>query len=906
MTAVFPASRAARPFALALALACAAPTGARAEVALADTAAGVDLNSYSDSSASVAGGVSISAPMFTTALTGSLAAWVLTNRGAISGLFANGVVLPVAGSGVINSGTITTTSSGNAVVLAGGGSVSNEAGGTISAVNAAISIGTTSAGAGSVTNAGTITQTGTAGDLVTLRFGGKVTNLAGGTITASNSSNAVSVGQGASREVENWGTITNSYTGGGYPAGVLMQGGASTLTNHPGALISGTLNGVYTSSSAFLTLVNDGTIRSTGTSASARAAELAGGGDVTNSGTIASAAGDGLYLGRAGTVVNTGTISGAVRAISFAGNYARTLTLGTGSVLNGLVQGGTGTDALVLQGTGSEDISKFLSFETLAMQGTDWTLTGAGGLAISGSVTAGRLSVEGTLTLPQIEAAGGTLAVSGTVAGTVRAGAAGRVEGAGTLGALAAGAGGTVSPGSGTGTATLTVTGPAGFAAGSVLQVDADAAGGSDLLAVGGVAVLDGGTVAVRAAAGNYAPETDYVILSAGGGVSGAFGDVTSSLAFLTPTLSYSDTEVLLRLTRNGLDFGSVGGTFNQRSAGAAVEAAGAGNAVYDAALMLDADAARAAFDQVSGEIHASLKTALIGDSRLPRETALARLRGPGAAGVTGWGLIYGSNGRRDGDGNAAGFRQSSAGIIGGVEITLDSGARLGAMAGAGRASLEISGRASSADTDTATLAVYGGQSWGALSLRGGLSLARHDTDTLRAPSFDGYSGRLAASYGGRTTQGFAELAYAFEAGGWQLEPFVSLAAIRLQSDGFSESGGDGALSAAPASQSATVATLGLHYATSFDPGHKGKKARLSGLIGWQQVSGRGPEAALAFAGDPAFAVRGVPAGRGAAVVEIGLAVDLAPQTVLTLSYTGLHGEGGSDGRLGLSVTAQF
>lgn len=902
MTAVFPASRVALP----LALACAVATGARAEVVLTDTAAGVDLNGYSDGTASVASGVSLSAPMLTTALSGSLAAWALTNRGAISSLFANGVALSVNGSSVTNFGTITTTNSGNAVVLAGGGSVSNETGGTITAVNAAISIGTTSAGVGSVTNAGTITQTGTAGDLVTLRFGGKVTNLAGGTITASNSSNAVSVGQGTSREVENWGTITNSYTGGGFPAGVLMQGGASTLTNHLGALISGTFNGVYTSASAFLTLVNDGTIRATGTSASARGAELAGGGDVTNSGTIASAASDGLYLGRAGTVVNTGTISGAVRAINFAGNYARTLTLGTGSVLNGLVQGGTGTDALVLEGTGSEDISKFLAFETLAMQGTDWTLTGTGGVSVSGSVTAGRLSVEGTLNLPQIEAAGGTLAVSGTVAGTVRAGAAGRVEGSGTLAALEAATGGTVSPGSGTAQATLTVTGTAGFAAGSVLQVDVDAAGGSDLLAVGGAAVLEGGTVAVRASTGHYAPETDYIILSAGGGVSGAFGDATSSLAFLTPTLSYSLTEVRLRLTRNGLDFGSVGGTFNQRSAGSAVEAAGAGNAVYDAALMLEADAARAAFDQVSGEVHASLKTALLDDSRLPRETALSRLRGAGAGGLTGWGLIYGSSGSRDGDGNAAGFRHSSAGIIGGVETTLDSGARLGAMAGVGRASLDIFGRASSADTDTATLAIYGGQSWGALSLRGGLSLARHDTQTLRTPSFDGYSDRLTASYGGRTTQGFAELAYAFEAGGWQLEPFVTLAAIRVQSDGFRESGGAGALSAAPAGQSATVATLGLHYATSFDLGREGRKARLSGLVGWQKVSGKGPEAALAFAGDPAFAVRGVPAGRGAAVVEIGLAVDLAPQTVLNLSYTGLHGAGGSDGRLGLSVTARF
>ena len=41
------------------------------------------------------------------------------------------------------------------------------------------------------------------------------------------------------------------------------------------------------------------------------------------------------------------------------------------------VQGGTGNDGLVLMGTGAEAISKFLSFQTLSMQGTSWNLTGA-------------------------------------------------------------------------------------------------------------------------------------------------------------------------------------------------------------------------------------------------------------------------------------------------------------------------------------------------------------------------------------------------------------------------------------------------------------------------------------------------------------------------------------------------
>jgi hypothetical protein len=51
------------------------------------------------------------------------------------------------------------------------------------------------------------------------------------------------------------------------------------------------------------------------------------------------------------------------------------LTLGTGSEINGDIDGGNGTDDLTLVGSGSED-SNFSNFETLVMNGTDWVLSG--------------------------------------------------------------------------------------------------------------------------------------------------------------------------------------------------------------------------------------------------------------------------------------------------------------------------------------------------------------------------------------------------------------------------------------------------------------------------------------------------------------------------------------------------
>ncbi len=100
---------------------------------------------------------------------------------------------------------------------------------------------------------------------------------------------------------------------------------------------------------------------------------------------------------------------------------------------------------------------------------------------------------------------------------------------------------------------------------------------------------------------------TRYTILTSAGGIDGAFGDVVSDLAFLTPTLSYDDTTVYLMLNRNDVSFSSIGATRNQRAVGGAVEAGGPGWKVYDNILVSTTEEAQQAFDLLSGEAHASV-----------------------------------------------------------------------------------------------------------------------------------------------------------------------------------------------------------------------------------------------------------------------------------------------------------
>ena len=202
-------------------------------------------------------------------------------------------------------------------------------------------------------------------------------------------------------------------------------------------------------------------------------------------------------------------------------------------------------------------------------------------------------------------------------------------SGAGT--GLTVASGGTVSPGN-AGIGTLTVKGNLAFNDGARYSVQTDPTGsGADLIHATGTAALDGGSVAQIGQAGNYGLRSTYKILSADDGLSGTFGSVTSNFAFLDPKLTYDANNAYLTLTRNNISFTSNGLTPNQNAAAGAVDSIGlaANNPLYDAVALLPNDSAaiHRAFDQLSGEIHASAKTALIEDSRYLREAATDRMR---------------------------------------------------------------------------------------------------------------------------------------------------------------------------------------------------------------------------------------------------------------------------------------
>jgi uncharacterized protein with beta-barrel porin domain len=854
---------------------------------------GIDLNSLSGVSIDILTGVSVTHT--NTVITGTNA-WALTNSGTIDGtsIGSGAIKIDGAGSSVTNNGLIKAASTG--ISLIAGGTVTNALGATIESGNTAIRIGTAPSGPqqsvpgfgpGTVINSGAITQTGTASDLVLLYFGGIVTNNATGVITANSSGNAVSVGQGASREVWNAGTIINTRLTGN-STGVFFQGGASTLTNTVTGVIKGGFNGIYTSSSAPLTLNNAGIIESTGASASSKAVEASAGGTFINSGTIKSASGDGLYLGQAGTVTNSGTIQGAVNAIRFNGNYARTLNLATGSVLTGIVQGGTGVDNLVLLGTGTESAAKFLSFETLSMQGGAWTLSNAGTFSTSGEVQAGVLNLTGTITTPSFSVrSAGTLSGTGTVVGAL--------SNAGTVD-LTAG--------------TLNVTGTFANASGSLFRVAVSSGGSAGLLDVTGAATLSGGSVGVVVASGAYAVGDSYKILEAAS-VTGTFAaDVLDDSPFLSFVLDYGTAgEVWLRVTGiTNLPEGA--DTPNQFAAATALQDLGDGD-VFDAIGVLMSEEALEAFDEVSGEIHASVLTALASSARYPRDAALDRV----GSGLTGdqaiegarnvWSRVYGGRGTVEGDGNAADMDFGAGGILVGVDGLIAPDVFAGILAGVGGQGVDIPDRASTADIRSYHLGLYGGAAIGEVRLALGAAVSAHDVSVTRSPEFTGFSDELDSSYGVTTGQLFGELGYAFDLGEAELVTFIRAAFLGQSGGDYAEIGGDASLSGSSDASGAAVLTLGLKASTDIAV-DEDRSLTAHGLIALQHTSGDAPTATHAFEGGTLFTVSGADPDETALLLEAGISGELAPGINLDLGYQGSFGSAGSAHGLKLTVSGAF
>lgn len=304
----------------------------------------------------------------------------LTISGGGTGIFGSG-----DGNVFTNgaSGVITTSGAGsNAIADSGNGNtlVNN---GTITTQNGAsrgLAItGLSPSSGNTLINTGTITTQGPQSHGLYVQTGDNSTFNNSGTITTAGAGARAIYSVGQLANITNTGTLL---TTGGPASGianntVFMQGNGAVLTN------SGTIEARGVNS--------DGVFSNTvGSSFTATIQNLAGG-------QIISQAGPAIRtLNGVTTIVNAGLIAGNSGSAIAGGNGNMTLVLQTGSQISGLADGGSGSNQVRLQGSGTAD-NAFTRFQTLTMEGSDWTWAGTGTFANT-FINSGTLTLQTSLT----------------------------------------------------------------------------------------------------------------------------------------------------------------------------------------------------------------------------------------------------------------------------------------------------------------------------------------------------------------------------------------------------------------------------------------------------------------------------------------------------------------------------
>lgn len=686
--------------------------------------------------------------------------------------------------------------------------------------------------------------------------------------------------------VENHGTIQGTGAGGvdknGFAngsEGIAMGGGY--IYNASGALISGANNGILVddgsggSGAGALTLINQGTIRGL----------------------------DGFGIQLVGEfddkVTNAGLISGSNGLALDLGGGNDTLTLLGGSRFEGVVDGGSGYDRLVMDDAEGGSFGASRNFEWLQVNQGTWTLTGTGDFSDGGEISTGA-----------------TLVNQGSIAGTLTVDNGGTYAGGGSVGNLLVN--GTLQTSTALGTAS--VAGNLTFGSGATLAYGVNADGSSAPVQVGGTATLTGATLEVVPSTGDYPWKSHYTVLEAGT-IVGTFAKVTSDYAFLTPTLSYSATQVGLDYNRNDIAFSDYATTGNGTNAARSLGGLDQNSTLYNALLNTSTRTASGAIEQLAASSNASLAAATLSGSAQVGSSMLAamqqmggnagllvglndkdtpalaangvpdsarNLNDPNAQGRL-WLQGLGSYGKLDGKDGASALTQRTKGSVIGADWAASPAWRLGVLGGYSKTDLDTSGVDGS--VDSWHLGAYALRQDGPLALRLGAAYSHHDGRSRRNVAFDGFTDSPKGDYNADSQQAFAELGYSLGSGRFSAEPFANLGYQRYHRDAYQEKGGAAALDVSAQTQDNFSSIFGVrvaHLATLAN----GMSITPRASLGWRHTYGDvDSQTRQAFlSGGTAFSVQGTALDRDSLLAEAGLDVGITARQTLGVGYSGEYG----------------
>jgi outer membrane autotransporter protein len=701
----------------------------------------------------------------------------------------------------------------------------------------------------------------------------------------------------------------SSYSGDLTGAGGLTKSGAATLALSGAATYAGptTVSGgkllltgsmssdVTVASGATLQIGDGGTtgaltgdLAIAGTAVFNRSDEYDFGGDITGAGELVKLGASRLTLsGQYGFTGTTTVQGGSVRILHLPQTAEVQVDNGVLD-LSGLTQtitnlsGGATGEVDIDGGALTVNQSGSTTFAGAITGSGSFTITGGGVIELTGANTYTGPTTVGV----------GKLKVNGSVTSDVTVGASGALGGSGTIGGdVVVQSGGQVTPGNSPGT--LTVAGDFTFTTGSTYQVEVLPTGEHDLIVVGGATTIQtGANVAVLAGgpASQYARLTQYGILTSAGGITGRFSGVTSDMAFLTPSLTYTANAVRLNLLRNDIRFASFATTPNQAQVAAAAEALGLGAPVYDALVTQNAAGSVQAYNALDGQIHADVSTVLAGEAGRLREAILAR-SSASADVAGGWGDVLAGWSHVDAGAGAAGLKVSGSGlVVGGDRMMGDT--RLGLAAAYGEGQARVSARGSRAESTGGQVAAYAATTFGPLRANLGGAYAWSSVDAERVAQFPGVVDRLKGKYDATVGQLFGQVSAPVALAATSVEPFVSASYLRVKSDDFSETGGFTALKVDGVTRELGVIDIGVKVKGEMGLG-SAVVLRPRGAVAWRMTTGDlAGETSNAFAGGTTrFVVSGAKYDAGALAVQLGVDLVSGDRARFGVTYEGTYGD---------------
>ena len=506
-----------------------------------------------------------------------------------------------------------------------------------------------------------------------------------------------------------------------------------------------------------------------------------------------------------GTIISQGTLQGD--SSSLVGNITNNSSL----IFN---QAGSGTYAGHLTGTG--DLTKNGN-GTLNFSGTSslptTTMVNAGGLQVTGSMT-GPVNINSSLA-----------ALSGT----------------GSVGSVSNN--GFVEPGTPTGIGTLKVNGDFTQQPGGKTEIKINSAGNipgvnNDQLNITGTAKLAGALEVMALTGGTYAPGTHYTILTATGGVTTPFQQVSTNLSMFGVDVTYAPNDVSFQLVQT-TSLKAAAQTANQLAVGTALDnialsSTGGLFAMINNLGTQTPAQQRQSMTQMSGDIFGSLQTIglQIGDQFQQRVTnALVsngrfltgpqgltssnpNLRGqspPPDGSIKTWFQGFGGGGNLRSDGNAAGVNFSQGGAVYGIDLEDEDNGRIGIAGGTSYLAFNDSYNANGG-VNSYQVGLYSMKHDDTGYLLSSVNYGYNSYITNRNVTGTGLPQLLHADYSGNQIGANGEAGLKLELGIFRIQPLVALQYLYLCQQGFRESGGAAGLDVARSRANSLRASVGARF----------------------------------------------------------------------------------------------